>query len=221
MDAVPASEEEPESHDRKIARSFSLPLPGGATVRLAQDFLMSETGGAVWDASLVLIDFFSRQEKKCLDGLRVLELGAGIGATAVALAALGAHVVATDRCGAALRLLRRNVGGVANVCVKELDWRDGPFPGEAFDFVVASDVLYDPDAFPVLRACLARVCAPRLVLAFRERNRAAEQEFVASLLSSEWARVREASGVELAHGSLYTHVHREGLVVHEFIRVLS
>jgi hypothetical protein len=99
-----------------------------------------------------------------LTGMRVVELGCGVGLTGLAAAALGARVVLTDRDSHVLAQAAANIdlnkpalleaGGRA--ATFKLDWRDsaalqmllrehGPF-----DLIVASDVLYSASLFPSL-----------------------------------------------------------------------
>src|SRR5437763_13543367 len=88
-------------------------------------------------------------------GLRVLELGCGLGVPSLVAARAGADVLATDASTEALELLERNarVNGV-EVSTARVDWNadDGVVRRRApFDLVLAADVLYrDPDVGPFL-----------------------------------------------------------------------
>jgi len=75
-------------------------------------------------------------------GLRVVELGCGLGLTSLVAAAKGADVTATDWAPDAIRLLRTNAqrNGIA-LRAEVRDWRD-PW-GERFDLALAADVLYE------------------------------------------------------------------------------
>jgi predicted nicotinamide N-methyase len=75
-------------------------------------------------------------------GLRVVELGCGLGVTALVAAARGADVVATDWAEDAIELLRRNAerNGLG-LRAEVRDWRE-PW-AERFDLAVAADVLYE------------------------------------------------------------------------------
>jgi predicted nicotinamide N-methyase len=75
-------------------------------------------------------------------GLRVVELGCGLGLPSLVAAARGAEVTATDWAAEAVELLRENAarnGLVVNAEVR--DWRE-PWP-ERFDLALAADVLYE------------------------------------------------------------------------------
>jgi predicted nicotinamide N-methyase len=75
-------------------------------------------------------------------GVRVVELGCGLGLPSLVAAARGAHVTATDWAADAVRLLREN--GHRNrleLRAERRDWRE-PWE-ERFDLALAADVLYE------------------------------------------------------------------------------
>ena len=75
-------------------------------------------------------------------GLRVVELGCGLGLPSLVAAARGADVTATDWAGDAVDLLRENA--VRNGLVVRAEVRDWRRPWrERFDLVLAADVLYE------------------------------------------------------------------------------
>lgn len=77
-----------------------------------------------------------------LDGLRVVELGCGLGVPSLVAAARGAVVTATDWAEDAVELLARNAArNGLDVRAEVRDWRE-PWP-ETFDLALAADVLYE------------------------------------------------------------------------------
>ena len=95
-----------------------------------------------------------------LTGLRVAELGCGLGLPSLVAARGGASVLATDEDEEALGLLERNAleNGVA-VETARVEWdaaaelvERGPF-----DLILAADVLYDPANAAPLRSLLPRL----------------------------------------------------------------
>ncbi|KAG8459831.1 hypothetical protein KFE25_014394 [Diacronema lutheri] len=135
----------------------------------------------LWDAGLALARFLaatrpsdwlrargppnaSAPADAPLAGLRILELGAGTGITALALGALGASVVATDLAPGSVALLRANAAANAldrSVRAVELGWgADCDLLREPFDVVLGADLVYAEDAFAplvgTLRAVIAR-----------------------------------------------------------------
>ena len=104
----------------------------------------------VWPSGVALARHVALLE---LAGLRVLELGCGLGLPSLAAALAGADVLATDWAEDALELLRRNAGrnGVT-VRTGVLRWEEpDTLAGASFDLVLAADVLYESrNAAPLL-----------------------------------------------------------------------
>ena len=113
----------------------------------------------LWPAGLALAGALPAS----LDGLRVLELGCGLGLPSLVAAARGARVVATDWAEEALELLARNAvrNGIALETAR-LAWQDGP-PSGPWDLVLAADVLYERRNVPQLLALLPRLGAEVLL----------------------------------------------------------
>jgi predicted nicotinamide N-methyase len=75
-------------------------------------------------------------------GLRVVELGCGLGLPSLVAAARGAEVTATDWAAEAVELLRENAArNGLRLHAEVRDWRE-PWP-KRFDLVLAADVLYE------------------------------------------------------------------------------
>eukprot|EP01043_Picozoa_sp_COSAG02_P063188 COSAG02_NODE_8893_length_2406_cov_1.256610_2_plen_297_part_00 len=156
---------------------------------------LSEAAGAapgfghkIWPSAHTLIAHLAARDD--LAGKRVVELGCGVGLVGVAVAALGARTVLTDRDAHVLSQAAANIdlnqtaldktGGSA--VTFRLDWRDdaalqqlthlhGPF-----DMIVASDVLYSASMFPSLLQTIDTLStvAPQLttttLLAYPDRD---------------------------------------------------
>jgi predicted nicotinamide N-methyase len=91
----------------------------------------------LWPAALALAEALPD-----VRGMRVVELGCGLGVPSLAAAARGAQVTATDWAPDAIDLLRRNAerNGV-HLQAEVRDWRE-PWH-ERFDLALAADVLYE------------------------------------------------------------------------------
>lgn len=107
-------------------------------------------------------------------GLRVVELGCGLGLTSLVAAAKGAKVTATDWSPDAIELLRENAArNELRLDAEVRDWRE---PWDArFDLALAADVLYERRNVEPLLARLA-VLAPVSLVGLA--GRPYEQEFV-------------------------------------------
>jgi predicted nicotinamide N-methyase len=111
----------------------------------------------LWRSGVALARELDRED---LRGLRVVELGCGLGVPSIAAARGGADVIATDGDIDALGLVRRNAeaNGV-QVETAAVDWAD---PDELvergpFDLVLASDVLYERPSVAMLLEVLPRL----------------------------------------------------------------
>lgn len=104
------------------------------------------------------------------DGERVLDVGAGTGLLALAVAPIVAHVTAVDSSPAVCRMLEANSKdlGITNIDVVVADARSLPLPSSSIDLVLSNYCLHhisDADKLVALSE-LARVLRPggRLVL---------------------------------------------------------
>jgi 2-polyprenyl-6-hydroxyphenyl methylase / 3-demethylubiquinone-9 3-methyltransferase len=128
------------------------------------------------------VDFYL-QALGDLRGRLVLDAGCGGGLVARELAAAGATVVGMDRSGGSLRVARRAVAGRGPGNPEGVPRSTGtfrpiqgrlerlPFADEAFQVVVAADVLEHVPDLPAATAELARVLAPGGSLVFDTINR--------------------------------------------------
>ncbi len=123
----------------------------------------------LWPAATALADALPD-----VRGVRVVELGCGLGVTSLVAAARGAEVVATDWAADAVELLRVNAerNGLA-VRAEVRDWRE-PWE-ERFDLALAADVFYERRNVEPLLARL-RELAPVALVGLA--GRPYEQEFL-------------------------------------------
>jgi predicted nicotinamide N-methyase len=118
-----------------------------------------------------------------LSGVRVVELGCGLGVPSLVAAARGAAVTATDWAEDAVELLGRNAArNGLDVRAEVRDWRD-PWP-ESFDLALAADVLYERRNVEPLVERL-RELAPTALVALA--GRPYEAEFLRATASEEIA----------------------------------
>jgi predicted nicotinamide N-methyase len=97
----------------------------------------------LWPSGLALARTVAGLE---LDGLRVLELGAGLGLPSLAAALRGAAVLATDWADDAVALLRENAARNGIVLRAERVRWDEPGPllaGAPWELVLGADLLYE------------------------------------------------------------------------------
>ncbi|XP_026731298.1 protein-lysine methyltransferase METTL21D-like [Trichoplusia ni] len=119
--------------------------------------LEGDVNCVVWDASLVLakyLETMSQNKSDFLSGMKVIELGSGLGVVGLTAATLGAQVTLTD-LPEALPLLRKNInenkykissmGGYA--IAEALIWGEtSPLFDEKYDMVLLADCVYYEEA---------------------------------------------------------------------------
>ncbi len=130
----------------------------------------------LWPAALALAEALPE-----VAGLRVVELGCGLGVPSLVAATKGAQVTATDWAADAIRLLRENAAR-NGLTVRALvhDWRE-PF-GERFDLAIAADVLYEQRNVEPLLEHLAEL-APVALIGLA--GRPYEQQFLRAVPRAE------------------------------------
>lgn len=112
----------------------------------------------LWDSARALATELVRRRED-VRGRRVVELGCGLGLPSIVAAMLGANVTATDFHPDCEAFLRRNAAqNGADVAFRTLDWAAVPADWEAFDLVLASDVIYHAASLPHLVAAASRLC---------------------------------------------------------------
>jgi predicted nicotinamide N-methyase len=158
---VSVSVELPSGELRLLQPQESAELPDAGAVEWAP---LAPYWSVLWRSGVALA---RELDGWALRGLRVVELGCGLGVPSIAAARAGAVVLATDACAEALALLERNAraNGVS-VETATVDWSEPEeLVGRApFDLVLAADVLYERAAVAPLLALLPRL-APEALLA--------------------------------------------------------
>lgn len=113
----------------------------------------------VWEGALVLADFLVNREP--VPGRRLLELGSGLGFVGLFAAARGHEVTLTDNSPDALAFARYSAycNKLNTASVSFLDWGNPELP-QTYDWIVGSDILYEPKNFDLLLGIFARYLAP-------------------------------------------------------------
>lgn len=147
----------------------------GGTIRIAENRAFGgqstckqdgtlKTGGVVWDAAHCLVDLMHRLGPNSFRGKSVLELGAGCGYIGIVAAKMGGVVTVTDRIDH-IQHLQRNVemnGLEYSMRVAELEWAE-PMAADVpahFDWILASDCVYEEDSHRPLAQTLETFCRP-------------------------------------------------------------
>ena len=161
----------------------------------------------LWPASLALAAWLREQP---LAGKICLDLGCGLGLTAMLAASLDAKVLACDYESAALLAARQNaalngIGGIRWLC---MDWRAPCLAPASLDYIWAADILYERRSMEPVLALLARAIAPHGDIWIAEPGRAIFLDFLELARNRGWQaeaarreRVRairpQASGIDV------------------------
>lgn len=127
----------------------------------------------LWPASLLLCQWLCSR-RAVISGKWCLELGCGLGLSAMAGAAAGARVAAMDHEWRAVIRARDNAARnvAASPFFTRMDWRAPAFRQGAFDFIWGSDILYETRFHAPLTPLFRSLLAPggRIWLAEPERT---------------------------------------------------
>lgn len=105
----------------------------------------------LWPASVLLGEWLYRNAS-LIEGKRCLDLGCGLGLTAIIAQSLGAEVVAFDYEYPPLGFARDNavINKTGQPLWLQMDWRDSALSGKSFDFIWGGDILYEKRFFDPL-----------------------------------------------------------------------
>lgn len=146
----------------------------------------------LWPSGIALAAAIA-QQPDLVRGLPVLELGTGLGITAIAALKAGADLIVTDYSPESLVLAavntRRNGGRSARAV--QMNWRDpdqallDEFPG-GFPVVLAADVLYERRDIQPLLSLFNRIVAPGGLLWLAEPGRPPASIFLEGASRQGW-----------------------------------
>lgn len=104
--------------------------------------------GLLWDAAPKTASVILQHDWR--SPLKVLDLGCGIGLTGIAALQAGHRVTFADHASMAVAIAMSNaaLNGFPDTRGLVFDWQQPP--AEGFEFIIASDVLYDVSSHPTL-----------------------------------------------------------------------
>lgn len=148
----------------------------------------------IWPSGLALADLIEQSPAFCR-GRQVVELGCGLGLTAIAALRAGAMLTVTDYAHAALGLCERNCRANAD-CVPNaiaMNWRNDEetaalVTAARYEVVLAADVLYERRDIEPLLSLIPRVLEPGGVVWLAEPGRPVAAEFLVRADLLGWTR---------------------------------
>lgn len=129
--------------------------------------------GNVWPAARMLARWVAKNSQ-AFSGTRVLEVGCGLALPSFVASTFGAEVCASDGHPDVPAFLKRNLAlnPTCQVTYQHIDWRNPSACSSPFDWVVASDVLYEKYQAASLVSFLSTYLSPkgRAVIADPDRS---------------------------------------------------
>lgn len=115
----------------------------------------------LWPSAIAMAQRIATFGKEQNGGRRLLELGCGLGLVSLAAIRAGFDVTSTDYYDEALAFTQLNAShnGLPPPATRLVDWRRFPDDLGRFDWVVASDVLFEKPNIPLIAAAFSRTLA--------------------------------------------------------------
>ncbi len=172
---------------------------------------------ALWPSGIALADEVLLEPDLVQHG-RVLELGSGLGVTAIAALSVGADLIITDYADESLQLAAYNISenSLPEPAAMQMNWREPSrefreFTGEGFPVVLAADVLYEQRDIEPLLEIAEWLVAPGGLLWLAEPRRKSAELFIEQALHRGWTdQVVERSGPwpEMDDTGVIVRIHR-------------
>lgn len=144
----------------------------------------------LWPSSIALARWL--WEGPSLNGISVLELGAGLGLPGVVAGLKGGRVLQTDYIEEALDVARETarLNMVNGLRTAVADWRSFNI-NEKFDYIIGSDILYHPDLNPFLKQIFRNNLHPGGLIVMADAGRTDSLAFIRELLLEGWQVLEE------------------------------
>lgn len=162
--------------------------------------------GVLWASGHTLARIMSVHH---VDGLRILEVGCGIGLSSLVLNHRGADITATDRHPSVPGFLNANttLNGDDDIPFVRAGWDSVDSGLGRFDLIVGADILYDTHQMEDLAAFLLRHCEPGGQVVIVDPGRKQRARFSKRMVAHGFTSTqRAASAEEIAEDQPMAHV---------------
>lgn len=141
----------------------------------------------LWPASIALADWIA-ERKDALCGKRCLDMGCGLGLSALAASSVGAKVIAMDYEEEALAYGRKNAdaNNVPQPLWTVMDWRKPAVLPRSVDYIWGGDIMYERRFVDPVVRFIGHALAPGGRVWMAEPNRDVYQYFRAALFHDNW-----------------------------------
>ena len=166
----------PSSHDQVLNEALQCERAGS--------FDWDPYWGSLWAAAPKTAAMILRQTWP--SRLKTLELGCGIGVAGIGALIAGHDVTFADHASSAVRLAVSNaaLNGFADTPGKVFDWQQPPT--DQFDFIIASDVLYDVAGYEPLLCTLRAMLTDHGVVWIGDPGRVSAPGFAELAVRHGW-----------------------------------
>lgn len=165
--------------------------------------------GLLWDAAPKTAEQIL--QKQWPQGLTAVELGCGVGLAGIAGLIAGLDITMTDLVPTAVEMAVNNaaMNGFPSAKGKVIDWRNPP--DQRFDFIVASDVLYDANNHQPLLNTINQMLRRDGVVWIGDAGRANAAKFIELARKADWdIKIQDEQGKRLTKP---THVQFQLIVM--------
>lgn len=140
----------------------------------------------LWHGSIALGEYLV-EEQLIQPGMKVIELGCGLGLAGVVASKLGGEVIFTDYDPNALIFAKKNweLNSTTPACFELMDWNH-PNPDFAANVVLGADIAYGPNFRHVLLQTFDTVCKPGGTIVLSDPMRSLSKFFYEDFESSSY-----------------------------------
>lgn len=141
----------------------------------------------LWPSSIALANWLTQKAGE-IAGQRCIDLGCGLGLTALAASSLGARVTAIDYEEPALHFARKNAeaNGVSQPLWTVMDWRRPAVPAGGAHRIWGGDIMYERRFVGPVLNFLAHALAPDGRVWIAEPGRRVYDAFLSGLSAGGW-----------------------------------
>lgn len=142
--------------------------------------------GKVWDAAIPAAECVLKTDWSKMTGLKVLELGCGLGLVGIAGLMAGLDVTFSDHEPQAVELAIENaaMNGFENCAGLVMSWAEPA--NEKFDIILASDVLYEADSHECLLHAASQLILPTGKFYIGDPGRRLARDFLNLAMDANW-----------------------------------
>jgi len=143
--------------------------------------------GIIWPSATALCSYLAQPKVlQNLAGKSVVELGCGLAIPSILCSKSGARCTAVDSHPSVPRFLRTNIAMNEPAHVRFVTSEDLEFHTENYDYIIASDVLYERALVEIIADMVTRLAKPSATFVLADPGRPYIQQFVHAMSHLGW-----------------------------------